>query len=670
MNKQVIFSAAAAVALALSSTAGAAGSGTLDPAMLKGGKGMSDAEIAVLKSRAKEGPMAKLNPQLSALISAPATLGANMSRKSGGSAPALESPTLMTFGGYVVIDVITHGDAGALLTELESRGLRKGATAGHMVSGLFPIAGLGDLAAMNSVVKVQPAVARTRAGLVTSRGDVSMRTDEARADLGIDGTGVRVGVLSDGYDCLGGAALDQATGDLPDDIIVLEDLAPGTCTDEGRAMMQIVHDIAPGSSQAFHTAFTGTAGFAQGIRDLNEIAGAQVIVDDVIYFAEPMFQDGPIAQSADAVRANGASYFSSAGNNERNSFEGKFEGSGIGGVFGCEMHDFDPGPGVDTLQSFLLEPGTTIWSFQWDQPNASISGAPGSASDMDIVLYFPDGSWTGLGGIDLNIGGDAVEVFGVALGGTEPLEVAIGLENCGGPDPSLMKYVYFGSDRRFGLGPMEYDTASPTSYGHANAQGAIATGASAWFNTAAWNDNPSCDPACLNGFSSAGGVPILFDLEGNRVAALRLKPEIVGPDGANNTFFGFDLSFPVPGTDEPDGFPNFFGTSASAPHLAGVAALMSQPTVNGKQYYICQETKRKVKTRRVGAKAAEKKVASGKWSYGVCAADIRKALIDTAIDMDDPFTPEFDSGFDQATGYGFVDAREAIGKVYPKEKTN
>ena len=245
MYKKAIFSTAAAVALALSSTAGAAGSGTLDPAMLKGGKGISDAEIAVLKSRAKEGPMAKLNPQLSGLIGAPTKAGAITSRKSGASSPALESPTLMSFGGYVVIDVTTYGDAGALLAELESRGLRKGAAAGHMVSGLFPIAGLADLAAMNNVVTVQPAVARTRAGLVTSRGDVSMRTDEARAELGIDGTGVRVGVLSDGYDCLGGAALDQATDDLPDDIIVLEDLDPGTCTDEGRAMMQIVHDIAP-----------------------------------------------------------------------------------------------------------------------------------------------------------------------------------------------------------------------------------------------------------------------------------------------------------------------------------------------------------------------------------------------------------------------------------------
>ena len=98
--------------------------------------------------------------------------------------------------------------------------------------------------------------------------------------------------------------------------------------------------------------------------------------------------------------------------------------------------------------------------------------------------------------------------------------------------------------------------------------------------------------------------------------------------------------------------------------------LMSQPTVNGKHYYICRETPRKVKTRRVGKKAADKKVASGKWTYGACAADIRKALINTAIDMDDPFTPEFDTGFDQATGFGFVDGREAIGEIYKKEKTN
>lgn len=631
--------------------------------------GLSKDKIQKLKARAKTGPMAKLDPQLSALVEASkvATVDKTFDAAQGFGPLSAIDPIII--GENVVIDVTTHGDAGQLLSDLENLGLARGAAFGHMVSGLFPVSGLESLTQMDAVVHVQAAMASTRAGLVTSRGDVSMQTDAARANFGTDGSGVRVGVLSDGYDCLGGAALDQSTNDLPQDVIVLADLAPGTCTDEGRAMMQIVHDIAPGASQAFHTAFTGTAGFAQGIIDLNEIAGSQVVVDDIIYFAEPMFQDGPIAQAADRVRANGASYFSSAGNNERNSFEAEFAGSGVPGVFGCEMHDFDPGPGVDTLQSFLLQPGTTIWSFQWDQPAASISGAPGSASDLDIVLYFSDGSFTGLGGFNLNIGGDPVEVFGVALGGSAPLEVAIGLENCGGPNPGIMKYVYFGSDRRFGLGPMEYDTASASSYGHANAAGAIGVGASAWFNTAAFNDNPACDPACLNGFSSAGGVPILFDVDGAPVYELRQKPEIVGPDGANNTFFGFDLSFPIPGTDEPDGFPNFFGTSASAPHLAGVAALMSQPTVNGKQYYVCKTTPNKEKTLRVGAKAAKVHVANGA-TYGACAADIRDALTSTAVDMDDPFTPEFDEGFDFATGHGFVDALEALESIYFRETGN
>ena len=119
---------------------------------------------------------------------------------------------------------------------------------------------------MNALQFARPSYAMVNTGSVDSQGDAAMRADDARALFGVDGTGITVGTLSDSFDRFFGAAGDVASDDLPAAIVVLDDSVAGT--DEGRAMMQIIHDVAPGTGQAFHTAFGGQADFALGIQEL------------------------------------------------------------------------------------------------------------------------------------------------------------------------------------------------------------------------------------------------------------------------------------------------------------------------------------------------------------------------------------------------------------------
>ena len=339
---------------------------------------------------------------------------------------------------------------------------------------------------------------------------------------------------------------------------------------------------------------------------------SDVLVDDIIYFAEPMFQDGIIAQAVDVVTAAGVSYFSSAGNNARDSYEAPLVLAGLG--FTGTLHDFDPGGGVDTCQTITLPTGTTFFSFQWAEPYFSVSGGPGSGSDLDIGLFLdaagcaPGTYIEDLGGVAFNIGGDPVELLGVSNSGS-PAAVGLQIAHFMGGVPALLKYVVFSSSA-FSID--EFDTASSTIYGHANAAGAEAVGAAFYGDTPEYGTSPPV----LESFSSAGPTPIYFDASGLAAFDLRDKPEIVAPDGTNTTFFGFDVELP------PDGFPNFFGTSAAAPHAAAVAALMLE--------------------------------AAGP----LTPAEVYAALEGTAIDMDAP-------GFDFDTGFGLIDAALAVGDVAP-----
>jgi hypothetical protein len=345
----------------------------------------------------------------------------------------------------VVVDAVAADDPETLKADLEALGAAVTGVAGRMVSALIPLDKLPALEALDVLKFARPALATTRSGAVNSQGDPAQRSDSARADLGVDGTGSTVGVLSDSFNCSGDGsyAADQSSGDLPAGVNVLADFSTSvssTCTDEGRAMAQIVHDVAPGAGLAFHTAFMGEADFAQGILDL-AAAGSTIIVDDVFYYAEPMFQDGVIAQAADAVKAAGVPYFSAAGNDGRQAYQSAFTDSGRIGYLGGTLHDFDPGPAVDTrLAIQQTDQGTYV--LQWSDPFFTVSGAPGAATDLDICFYSPADAATPIGcSSDFNEGFDPIEM--ATLIGTAPFGISI--EKWSGPNPAQIKLISFGS---------------------------------------------------------------------------------------------------------------------------------------------------------------------------------------------------------------------------------
>src|SRR5262249_1289067 len=155
-----------------------------------------------------------------------------------------------------------------------------------------------------------------------SAGAAAMNVPEAQSLYAVDGSGITIGILSDSFNALGGMSADIAAGLLPSNIQILEDDASGA--DEGRAMAQLIHDVAPGAASDFYTAFNRESDFANGILGLAQ-AGCSVIVDDVTYFDEPFFQDGAAIQAAvEAVTAEGVSYFTSAGNSGGNFYEASF----------------------------------------------------------------------------------------------------------------------------------------------------------------------------------------------------------------------------------------------------------------------------------------------------------------------------------------------------------
>jgi hypothetical protein len=418
-------------------------------------------------------------------------------------------------------------------------------------------------------------------GDVTSEGDAQLRADLERAQLGGTGKGVTVGVLSDSFDRWSAApthaAQDVASGDLPGPgnpcgqttpVSVLDD-SDSTGEDEGRAMLQIVHDLAPAAKLAFATAFTSETAFADNIRALAN-AGASVIVDDVTYFDEPFYQDGPVADAVNDVTAQGVVYYSSAANNNIVS-AGKNVASweapayrptacpAVVVPFMVDCMDFNPTGVTDSSYGITAAPGAhLLMEVQWAEPWFGVT------DDLNAVLVDTSSNTAVAGSIDNNLVSQTpFEAFAFTntTGSTKLLNLFIG-RSAGAGTPRV-KLVFL-QNGLTNVVPNEYtdsgngDVVGPAIFGHNGGPSTISV-AAVPFNNANVAEPYSSRGPVTQYFGPVSGTTPAAPLGAPLVLA---KPDLAATDCGVTTFFA-SASAPF----------RFCGTSAAAPHAAAVAAL-------------------------------------------------------------------------------------------------
>jgi hypothetical protein len=447
---------------------------------------------------------------------------------------------------------------------------------------------LQQLAASSDVKFIsEPHTAHTNVGSYTSQGYLAHRANSV-VSSGINGTGVKVGVLSDSASPARVQAL-IASGDLPANTVVLPGQA-GSGEDEGTAMMEIVHDMAPGAQLFFATAFNSESSFAQNIRTLRFTYHCDIIVDDVSYFDEAAFQDSTVADAVNDIVADGGMYFSAAANsgNLSSGTSGTWEGDFTAGGYSSTpitnqegtpvlVNNFGTASAPQTFDSLTGTANPSGYVFlQWADPLGA------SSNDYDLFI--------------LNSTGTTVKAFSAdrQTGTQDPIEGIGPSSNCSSASPSgycpavgdrIVVALYNGVTRALHIDTERSTLSIGTSgatFGHNAGKNTFSMAAVYW-NAAKRGAVPFTGGASNpdETFSSDGPRKIFYNPDGTAITPglytfasgggqTLIKPDAAAADGVF--------------TATP-GFLPFFGTSAAAPHAAGIAALVksANPALTNQQ---------------------------------------------------------------------------------------
>ena len=508
-------------------------------------------------------PQQKLNPQLQDALRAP------LQKPTAAGISRLQTTDPDAKNERVMVDIRADVTS-AVLTRIRELGgtVINSVPKYQAIRAQIPLRAVVRLAALDEIRTIRPAdEARTRGQAArpspasrtrtadfpvtkkddTTEGDVAHRAKSARSTHNVDGTGIGIGVVSDGIWLL---ADRQASGDVPARVAVL----PGQegIGAEGTALLEIVHDLAPGAELYFATGLGGEARMAENIEALCE-AGANVIVDDIGYSTEAFFQDGIIAKGVNAAVADGCFFFSAGGNdgNLTNGTSSVWEGDyaagstlAVDGETVGARHDFGGGLEANALSGS----GDGAIVLQWADPLGA------STNDYDLFV--------------INEDGDVIESSTNTQDGTQdPIEFIPYVHLSG---RSVVVVRVSGVDRylrvqAFG-GRLATATAGNT-YGHPAAENAIGVAMVDVRDAAGpgdvFNGNES-----VRRENSDGPRRIFFQPDGTAITAGNFSST------GGQLLQKPDLAAATCVTTATPGFSTFCGTSSAAPHAAAIAALM------------------------------------------------------------------------------------------------